>query len=101
LESPSAGRDLSYKGLNVLIQGSAADQTKAAIISACRSMPRARLLTTVYDEINLSVPADEVEQHARLLRDAMVGALPLDVPVECDLEAGPNWAAIQPLGEAA
>lgn len=95
-EPPKEGRSFDYKALNVLVQGSAADQTKEAIIRACSTIPFASLLTQVYDEINISVPVERVASAARELRDAMVGALPLAAPVEVDLEAGPNWADLHP-----
>lgn len=95
-EPPKEGRSFDYKALNVLIQGSAADQTKEAIIKACSQIPFASLLTQVYDEINISVPADRIGIAARELREAMVGALPLSVPVSVDLEFGPSWGDLRP-----
>jgi len=55
-----------------------------------------QLLCTVYDEINISLPADS---DPRVLRDTMCAAMKLDVPITADLESGPNWADLQPVGE--
>jgi DNA polymerase-1 len=100
VEPPKNGRSFAYKGLNVLIQGSAADQTKEAIIAACSVMGGAFLTTTVYDEINMSVPFGEVAYFGRMLDECMRDAITLSVPVACDLEYGPNWAQMTPLEAA-
>lgn len=96
-EAPKNGRSFEYRALNYLIQPSAADQTKRAIIAACSAMPHACLVATLYDEICFSVPADSVVEHARKLEAAMVGALPMDVPVCVDMDVGPTWGDYEPL----
>jgi DNA polymerase I-like protein with 3'-5' exonuclease and polymerase domains len=93
-EPPTNGRTWAYKSLNLLIQGSAADQTKEAIIYAEEEgerFPHFRLLGTVHDEINLCAPTD----HKRAIEQMMVeaaNALPCDVPMRITMGVGNNWA---------
>ena len=87
---PSIKRAFTYKALNRLIQGSAADQTKAAMVALHKA--GFKLLLQVHDEIALSVYSrDEAMQAAEVMRDAVQ----LDVPSKVDVDIGPSW------GEAA
>jgi DNA polymerase I-like protein with 3'-5' exonuclease and polymerase domains len=80
----------TYKGLNRLIQGSAADQTKASMVALSKA--GFTLLLQVHDEIALSVRnIDEAREAA----DIMAKAVTLEVPSRVDVETGPSW------GEAA
>jgi DNA polymerase I-like protein with 3'-5' exonuclease and polymerase domains len=94
-EPPSNGRVWAYKALNLLIQGSAADQTKEAIIYAddqlrARKIP-SRLLGTVHDEINLCAPAKCNSQIEDVMQEA-ANALPCDVFMGITMGVGNNWA---------
>jgi DNA polymerase-1 len=84
-------RDFSYKLLNYLIQGSAADQTKQALIdwSASR-FPESKFLATVHDEINISAPIDEWQVHMEHLSDTM-NAPRGDCPFLSEGFKGDNW----------
>ena len=88
-------REFSYKLPNALIQGSAADQTKQAIIDMGWKVPHARMLATVYDEINVSVPVEHVASSIDALRECMANALPMDVPVKVDIKVGSSWGDIK------
>jgi DNA polymerase-1 len=92
---PDPARDLSYKLLNYLIQGSAADQTKQAMIDweASRSTDDV-LLAAVHDEINVSAPVEQARAAMRRLRLAM-DADRFDVPFMSEGYTGPNWADIE------
>lgn len=80
----------TYKGLNRLIQGSAADQTKAGMVALHKA--GFKLLLQVHDEVALSVRnIDEAREAAAI----MAKAVTLEVPSRVDVETGPNW------GEAA
>jgi len=80
----------TYKGLNRLIQGSAADQTKAGMVALHKA--GFNLLLQVHDEVALSVKnIDE----ARAAAEIMAKAVTLEVPSRVDVETGPSW------GEAA
>jgi DNA polymerase I-like protein with 3'-5' exonuclease and polymerase domains len=79
-------RAMTYKGLNRLIQGSAADQTKAAMIALHKA--GFRILLQVHDEIALSVNnREEAEEASRI----MAQAVSLEVPSRVDVEIGPSW----------
>lgn len=92
---PNPARDLSYKLLNYLIQGSAADQTKQSIIDWSSSRPPGvHLLAAVHDEINISAPIDRAPQAMTQLREQM-DAPRFDVPFASEGFIGPNWADIE------
>lgn len=94
-EPDPTGRDLSYKLLNYLIQGSAADQTKQAMIDWYEAAPAGhQLIAAVHDEINISVPVEEQQRGMALLRQHM-DADRFDVPFASEGYAGPNWADIE------
>jgi len=76
----------TYKGLNRLIQGSAADQTKKAMVEL--SEAGFNLLLQVHDEIALSVASKEDALEAARI---MVRAATLEVPSKVDTEIGPSW----------
>ena len=83
---PRVKRAMTYKGLNRLIQGSAADQTKAAMVALHKAGFDIKL--QVHDEIALSVNnREEAEEAARI----MANATPLVVPSVVDVEVGPSW----------
>jgi DNA polymerase-1 len=90
------GRKMSfeYKLLNYLIQGSAADITKQAIINYHQLRREGRFLVTVHDEINISAPKKAAKREMELLREAMQ-SVPLDVTLLTDGKMGPNWAELQ------
>jgi DNA polymerase I-like protein with 3'-5' exonuclease and polymerase domains len=93
-EPDPSGRDLSYKLLNYLIQGSAADQTKQSMIDWYdRSSDDHHLIAAVHDEINISVPTGQAKRGMKELREAM-DAERFDVPFRSEGFAGPNWADI-------
>ena len=87
---PRIKRAMTYKGLNRLIQGSAADQTKKGLIELHKA--GFTLLLQVHDEIALSVNSREEAQEAA---HVMATAVKLEVPSIVDVETGPSW------GEAA
>lgn len=79
-------RAMTYKGLNRLIQGSAADQTKAAMVALHKAGHR--LLLQVHDEIAISVNERRDADHAsRIMQEAVT----LEVPSRVDVEIGPSW----------
>lgn len=91
------GRHMTYeyKLLNYLIQGSAADVTKEAILRYHRHPDRgSRFLVTVYDEINISVPKSDVDHQMKILRESME-SIECDVAMLTDGKIGPNWAALK------
>ena len=88
-EEAEDGRDLSYKMLNVLVQGSAADCTKEAV---CRLHEAGlSMLLTVHDEINLST--NNVNRDDKRLREVMEG-IEFDVKMLTEKKVGPTWGQI-------
>jgi len=94
-EPPSNGRNWDYKALNLLVQGSSADQTKEAIIYAEENLGSVtryfRLLGTVHDEINLCAPLRDKDEICRIMVEA-ANALPCDVPMRLTMGIGETWA---------
>jgi DNA polymerase I-like protein with 3'-5' exonuclease and polymerase domains len=79
-------RAFTYKALNRLIQASAADMTKKAMVDLYNigKLP----LIQIHDEIAMSVKnVDEAHEIAKIMTEAVS----LDVPSKCDVEIGPSW----------
>jgi DNA polymerase I-like protein with 3'-5' exonuclease and polymerase domains len=79
-------RAFTYKALNRLIQASAADMTKKAMVNLYKMgyLP----MLQIHDELAMSVKSrEEAEAIARVMEDA----IPLEVPNVCDVEIGPSW----------
>lgn len=79
-----------YKGINYVIQGSAADITKQAIIDWYPGRGGSRLLVQVYDEIDLSAPIETAPRDMAWLKEVME-APRLSVPMLSDPKHGPTW----------
>jgi DNA polymerase-1 len=81
--------------INTVIQGSAADLIKQAMILIDQALRdggfQARMLLQIHDELVFEAPADEVPSLAALVDRAMRGALELSVPLKVDLAAGTIW----------
>jgi len=87
---PGIKRAYTYKALNKLIQGSAADMTKKAMIDLHKEgiIPHIQ----VHDELDISVTND---LEAAKIKDIMEAAVDLEVPNKVDYESGPNWGSIK------
>ena len=81
--------------VNTPLQGAAADISKRAMLAAHEAIAarrlRTRLLLQVHDELVFDVPDDELIEVERLVRDAMMGAAKLAVPLEVSIGHGHNW----------
>jgi len=82
--------------VNTVIQGSAADMIKLAMIDIHGGLPavsaRARMCLQIHDELVFEVPHAERDAVGRFVTERMRNALPLDVPVKVSLAVGRNWA---------
>jgi DNA polymerase I-like protein with 3'-5' exonuclease and polymerase domains len=87
---PGIKRAYTYKALNRLIQGSAADMTKKAMIDLYKEGITPHI--QVHDELDISV---ENSLEANKIKDIMEGAVELEVPNKVDYESGPNWGTIK------
>jgi DNA polymerase I-like protein with 3'-5' exonuclease and polymerase domains len=87
---PGIKRAYTYKALNRLIQGSAADMTKKAMIDLHKNgiIPHIQ----VHDELDISVIEKE---DVKDIVEIMENAVSLEVPNKVDYESGPNWGIIK------
>jgi DNA polymerase-1 len=93
-------QDFIYKLLNYLIQGSAADMTKEAVIRYHEHpKKRGRFMVTVYDEVNSSAPKAAAFDELQVLRETME-SIKIDVPLISDPKIGPSWGKVRKLTPA-
>ena len=87
--------------LNTPIQGTAADILKVAMVklkpAVADASLQAKLLLQVHDELIFDVPKEEIQPLASLLREIMVHALDLSVPLEVDVKVGEDWYDMKPM----
>ena len=92
-------RARTHKSLNALLQGSAADIMKLAMVDVWESGVCDVLgapLLTVHDELDFSVPRSaEGHEALREAKRLMEDCYKLGVPLICDAELGPNWAEVK------
>ena len=86
---PGIRRAGTYKALNKLIQGSAADMTKKAMVDLYKEGIVAHI--QIHDELDLSVESPE---QAKKIIDIMENAVTLEVPNKVDYESGQTWGDI-------
>ena len=86
---PNIRRAFTYKALNKLIQGSAADMTKQAMLNLYREgiVPHIQ----IHDELDISV---ESKEQAKKIIEIMEEAVILKIPNKVDYESGNNWGEI-------
>ena len=81
--------------INAPIQGTAAAIIKIAMVRIARRIRKeklnAKLLIQVHDELNFSVPQNELEKLQALVLEEMAGAVKLRVPLIADCGSGSNW----------
>jgi len=86
--------------INTVIQGSAADLIKKAMINVHNRMRQeklqARMLLQIHDELIFEVPSEEVDGLACLVREEMTTVQQLGVPLKVDVKVGDNWADCEP-----
>ena len=86
---PNIRRAFTYKALNKLIQGSAADMTKQSMLDLYKEgiIPHIQ----IHDELDISV---ESPQQAQKIIEIMENAVKLKIPNKVDYESGDNWGEI-------
>lgn len=81
--------------INAPIQGSSADMIKIAMIDVYRAFEkenlRTKMIIQVHDELVFDVHREEVEQVKKIVKDKMVNAMKLDVPIEIEMSTGKHW----------
>jgi DNA polymerase-1 len=87
--------------VNSVIQGSAADLIKRAMINVHSSLKQkqhpARMLLQIHDELVFEVPESEVTSLIEIVRHEMEHAIEFDVPIVVDAAIGDNWLDIEPI----
>tara|TARA_R110001592_G_scaffold7428_1_gene41662 strand:- start:61 stop:1998 length:1938 start_codon:yes stop_codon:yes gene_type:complete len=86
----STRRAFTYKALNKLIQGSAADMTKKAMVNLYKEGIISHI--QIHDELDFSIKS---EDQAKKIKEIMENAVDLKVPNKVDYESGPNWGEIK------
>jgi DNA polymerase-1 len=81
--------------INAPAQGSAADMIKIAMINIFNEFQKRKMETKmilqVHDELVFDVPREEVEAVKPIIREKMISAIPMTVPMEVEMKTGRNW----------
>ena len=85
-------RAFTYKALNKLIQGSAADMTKKAMLELYKEGITPHI--QIHDELDISIPLGENDNSKDIIK-IMETAVKLQIPNKVDYESGPNWGNIK------
>ena len=86
---PGIRRAYTYKALNKLIQGSAADMTKKAMLDLHKEGIIAHI--QIHDELDISVESDS---QVKKIIEIMENAVKLEIPNKVDYESGKTWGDI-------
>ncbi len=93
--NPNTRRLGERLAVNTVIQGTAADIIKVAMVSCQRALKEAggetRLVLQIHDELLFEGPPGEMEAAAELVEREMCAAYPLDPPLEVDIGVGQDW----------
>jgi DNA polymerase-1 len=83
--------------INTVVQGTAADIIKQAMIDVSKALAESglttRLVLQIHDELLFEGPKDEADAIAELAERVMADAYPLDPPLGVSVGSGPNWLA--------
>lgn len=81
--------------INSVVQGSAADLIKQAMVNISRRIHKenrpSKMLLQIHDELVFELPQDAVETEKDMIVSEMAGAIELSVPLKVDCGVGPNW----------
>lgn len=81
--------------INTVIQGSAADLIKQAMINVNERLKQekhsGRMLMQIHDELVFEVPTQETISLSQIVRQEMESAMHLEIPLIVDMTSGPNW----------
>lgn len=97
IRSNNMGRRAQAERLavNTVIQGSAADLIKVAMLNVHHKIETEklpiRMILQVHDELVFESPIAEVQDHAKWVAEEMAGAIHFDVPLRVDTKYGPSW----------
>jgi len=97
LANKNAGKRSQAERLavNTVIQGSAADLIKIAMIAIQRKINAEqlpiKLILQIHDELVFELPTADSDEHAKWIEKEMTGAIKLDVRLKVDITHGPTW----------
>jgi DNA polymerase-1 len=81
--------------INSVVQGSAADLIKQAMVNIARRIDAesrpSRMLLQIHDELVFEVPEQAVQAEREMIVHEMISAIALIVPLKVDVGVGPNW----------
>ena len=81
--------------VNTVVQGSAADLIKVAMINIQQKIETenlpVKLILQVHDELVFELPAKQADKHSDWIAEEMTTAIKLDVPLKVDITVGPTW----------
>jgi DNA polymerase-1 len=81
--------------INSVVQGSAADLIKIAMVNIHRRLKDehrpSRMLLQVHDELVFETPIEAAESEAAMVREEMQNAMKLSVPLKVEVGWGKNW----------
>jgi DNA polymerase-1 len=93
--NPNTRRLGERLAVNTVIQGTAADIIKVAMVRCQRALGESegetRLVLQIHDELLFEGPPGEMEAAAELVEREMCAAYPLDPPLEVDIGIGQDW----------
>jgi DNA polymerase-1 len=93
--NPNTRRLGERLAVNTVIQGTAADIIKVAMVRCQRALQEkgggTRLVLQIHDELLFEGPPEEMEAAAELVEREMCAAYPLDPPLEVDIGIGQDW----------
>jgi len=90
--------------INTVIQGTAADMIKVAMISIYKkcqikndktcpaSLAGCQMIMQVHDELVFEVPSDEIPSISKIVKEEMESAIKLDLPIVVEIGSGSSWA---------
>jgi len=85
--------------INSVVQGSAADLIKMAMNKIHRRLQQenrpSRMLLQVHDELVFETPIDAVESEQQMIRQEMIGAIELSLPLKVEIGWGKNWQEVK------
>ena len=81
--------------VNTVIQGSAADLIKVAMINIQRKIESenlpVKMILQIHDELVFELPGSQAKKYAKWISKDMIEAIKLDVPLKVDITYGPSW----------
>ncbi|HHH76515.1 MAG TPA: DNA polymerase I, partial [Phycisphaerae bacterium] len=81
--------------INTVVQGSAADLIKRAMIDIADRIAtenrKARMLLQIHDELLFEIPPESLDADRQMIEEGMSGAIKMRVPLKVDINTGATW----------